>query len=71
MDKKSLLLRPNRAGYGRGVCAAIGILIAALLYYSGYFPAEPTTLSGIAYAAAGAAVGVLVYGVFDIIRKIL
>ena len=71
MDKKSLLLRPNHPGYGRGVCAAIGIAVTAILNYLGYTPAEPTMLSGVAYAAAGAAAGVLVYGIYDIIRKTL
>ncbi len=71
MDMKSLLLKPNRPGSGRGICAAAGIAIAAGLYYAGYAPAEPTVLTGIAFAAAGAAAGVLVYGIFDIIRKVL
>lgn len=70
MGKYSLIMRPNHTGYGRGVCAAVGIAIAAALYYLGYTPAEPTMLSGIAFAAAGAAAGLLVYGIYDIIRKV-
>jgi hypothetical protein len=71
MDLKKIFLKPNRTGSGRGVCAAAGIAIAAGLYYAGYTPAEPTLLTGIAFAAAGAAAGLLIYGVFDIIRKVL
>lgn len=72
MDKKSFWLRPNSSSSrSRAVCAAVGIVVAAGLYYSGYAPAEPTTLSGVAYAAAGAAVGVLVYGIYDFIRKVM
>lgn len=70
-DLKAIFLKPNRTGSGRGICAAIGIAIAAGLYYSGYAPAEPTMLTGIAFAAAGAAGGILVYGIFDVIRKLL
>lgn len=70
-DLKSIFLKPNRTGSGRGICAAIGIAIAAGLYYLGYTPADPTILTGVAFAAAGAAVGILVYGIYDIIRKIL
>jgi hypothetical protein len=71
MEMKPWIMKPKHSGFGRGICAAIGIAIAAGLYYSGYAPAEPTALSGIAYAAAGAAGGVVIYGIFDIIRKIL
>ena len=69
MDLKKIFLKPNRTGSGRGVCAAVGIAIAAGLYYAGYAPADPTFLSGIAFAAAGAAAGILLYGIFDIIWK--
>ncbi|NKB56976.1 MAG: hypothetical protein GKS00_11640 [Alphaproteobacteria bacterium] len=71
MDMKSLIIRPSRSGFGRGICAALGILVAAALYYLGYTPAEPTMLSGIAYAAVGAAGGILVYGIYDVIRTLL
>ncbi len=71
MDLKSWIFKPEYRAHGRGVCAAVGVAVAAILYYKGYAPAEPTALSGIAIAAAGAAAGVLVYGIFDVVRKIL
>ena len=71
MNLKSWIIRPNRPGFGRGICAALGILVAAAVYYLGYVPAEPTMLSGIAYAAVGAAGGILVYGIYDVIRTLL
>lgn len=69
-EKKSLLFGTKRPGPGRGLCAAAGIAIAGGLYYGGFAPAEPTILSGVAYAAVGAAGGVLVYGVFDFVRRV-
>ena len=70
-DVKSIFLKPNRAGAGRGACAAAGIAIVAVLHYAGYIPAESSVMAGVAFAAAGAAGGILVYGIYDIIRKIL
>lgn len=71
MNFKSWILKPEYSAHGRGVCAAVGVVVAAVLYYKGYAPVEPTALSGVAVAAAGAAAGVLIYGIFDIIRKVL
>lgn len=65
-----MFLKPNHTGTTRGVCAAVGVAVAAGLYYGGYAPAEPTVLSGIAFAAAGAAAGLAVYGVIDVIRNL-
>ena len=70
-DAKSIFLKQNRSGPGRGLCAAAGIAIVAGLYYAGYIPAESSIMAGVAYAAAGAATGILVYGIYDIIRKML
>ena len=68
-DVKSIFLKPNRAG--RGACAAAGIALVAVLHYAGYIPAESSVMAGVAFAAAGAAGGILVYGIYDIIRKML
>lgn len=68
-DAKSIFLKQNRSG--RGLCAAAGIAIVAGLYYAGYIPAESSIMAGVAYAAAGAAAGILVYGIYDIFRKML
>ena len=43
----------------------------AALHYGGHLPDDTSLLSGIAFAAAGAAAGILVYGIYDIVRKML
>jgi len=70
-DAKSIFLQSNRSGTGRGLCAAAGIVIVAGLYHAGYIPADSSVMTGVAYAAAGAAGGILVYGIYDIIRKLM
>jgi hypothetical protein len=71
IDFKSWILTPKRRSLGRPICAMIGIAATAALYRLGYLSAEPTMLSGIAYAALGAIAGLLVYGVYDMARKVL
>jgi len=70
-DAKSIFLQSNRSGTGRGLCAAAGIVVVAGLYHAGYIPADSSVMTGVAYAAAGAAGGILVYGIYDIIRKLM
>ena len=70
-DLKSIFLKPNRSGSGRGLCAAAGIAVMAALHYGGHLPDDTSLLSGIAFAATGAAAGILVYGIYDIVRKML
>ncbi|MDD9907243.1 MAG: hypothetical protein OXT06_27005 [Rhodospirillaceae bacterium] len=70
-DAKSIFLKSNRSGAGRGLCAAAGIAVVAGLYHAGYIPADSSVMTGVAYAAAGAAGGILVYGIYDIIRKLM
>ncbi len=71
IDFKSILLSPKRKSPGRPVCAVIGIAAVATLHRLGYLAAEPTMLSGIAFAALGAIGGLMVYGVYDAARKLL
>ena len=70
-DATSIFLKSNRSGTGRGLCAAAGIVVVAGLYHAGYIPADSSVMTGVAYAAAGAAGGILVYGIYDIIRKLM
>ncbi len=71
IDFKSWIFVPKRKGLGRPICAVIGITIAATAYNLGYLSAEPTMMSGIAHAALGAIAGLLVYGLYDLARKLL
>jgi len=66
---KSWILDPKPAKRGRALCAGLGVVAVAALNYLGALPAEQTMLSGIAYAALGAIGGLVVYGVYDFIRK--
>jgi len=68
---KSWIMTPKRKSPGRPICAVIGIAGAAALYHLGYLSAEPTMASGVAYSALGAIVGLVVFGLYDAVRKIL
>ena len=67
---KAWIFTSKRKRPGRPVCALIGIGGAATLYRLGYLSAEPTMLSGIAFAALGAIAGLLAYGLYDMARKL-
>ena len=70
IDFKSWIFTGKRKSAGRPICAVIGIVAAATLYRMGYLNAKPTMASGIAYAALGAIAGVVVYGLYDAVRKL-
>ena len=68
---KSWIFTSRRKSPGRPICAVIGITAAAVLYRLGYSGAEPTMMTGIAFAALGAIAGLVVYGLYDVARKLL
>ena len=70
IDFKSWILTPKRKSPGRPLCAVIGIVATAAAYRLGYLSAEPTMMSGIAFAALGAIAGLVVYGLYDMARKL-
>ncbi len=69
MILKSWIFNPNRPPYGRSACVAVGIVVAGTAYYLGFAQAEPTMMAGMAFAALGAVAGILVFGIYDVIRK--
>jgi hypothetical protein len=69
IDFKSWIFTSKPKSIGRPICAMIGIVAAATLYRMGYLSAEPTMASGVAFAALGAIAGVVVYGLYDAVRK--